>query len=120
MRARVEAALAGAPTATWVERFEAAAIAAGPIHELDQVFEDPQVRHLGLLAEVEQPGYEAHGGRVRMLGFPFRASGTPPAVRRPAPLRGEHTAEVLRELLDLGPAELERLAASGAIACARP
>jgi crotonobetainyl-CoA:carnitine CoA-transferase CaiB-like acyl-CoA transferase len=75
------------------------------------VFEDPQVRHLGLVAEMEQPGY----GTVRMVGFPVRAGGTPARISRPAPLLGQHTAEVLGELgLDRG--EIDRLAAVGAIA----
>ena len=111
MKARVEVTLATAPTADWVARFEAASIAAGPIYEFDQVFEDPQARHRELVIEMEQPGY----GRVRMLGFPFKASGTPADIRRPAPLLGEHTAEVLREL-GLETAEIERLAAAGAVA----
>jgi crotonobetainyl-CoA:carnitine CoA-transferase CaiB-like acyl-CoA transferase len=115
MRARIETALAGATTPQWVARFEAASLAGGPIYELDEVFDDPQVRHLGLLAEVEQPTYEAHGGRVRMLGFPFRASATPPAIRRPAPLLGEHTAEVLAEVLALSPADIAALSEAGAI-----
>ena len=55
----------------------------GPIYELDEVFDDPQIQHLGLVAEVEQPRYEAHGGRARMLGFPFRASATPPSSAAP-------------------------------------
>jgi crotonobetainyl-CoA:carnitine CoA-transferase CaiB-like acyl-CoA transferase len=117
MRARIETALAKAPTAEWVKRFEAASIAAGPIYELDEVFDDPQVRELGLLAEVEQPGYAAHGGRVRMLGPAFRASATPPAIRRPAPRLGEHTAEVLGEL-GLDSREIERLVAAGIVALA--
>ena len=118
MKARVEAALAGATTAEWVARFEAASIAAGTIYELDEVFDDPQVRHLGLLAEVAQPTYEAHGGKARMLGFPFRASETPASIRRPAPLLGEHTAEVLAEVLGLPSDEIARLAGTGAIALA--
>jgi crotonobetainyl-CoA:carnitine CoA-transferase CaiB-like acyl-CoA transferase len=88
-------------------------VAAGPIYEFDEVFEDPQVKHLGLVAEVEQPGY----GRARMLAFPVGASATPAAIRRPAPLLGEHTAEVLGEL-GLGRAEIERLAAAGVVAMA--
>jgi crotonobetainyl-CoA:carnitine CoA-transferase CaiB-like acyl-CoA transferase len=113
LRARVEAALAGATTAEWVVRFEAAAIAAGPIYEFDEVFEDPQVRHLGLVTEVEQPGF----GPVRMLDFPFGASATPAKVQRPAPRLGEHTAEVLGEL-GLPRGEIERLAAGGVVALA--
>jgi crotonobetainyl-CoA:carnitine CoA-transferase CaiB-like acyl-CoA transferase len=115
LRARIEAILASAPTAEWVERFAAAGIAAGPIYEFDQVFDDPQVRHLGLVTEMAQPGYTLHEGRVRMLDFPFRASAAPPAIRRAAPRLGEHTAEVLGEL-GLTPAEIERLAAAGAVA----
>ncbi|OGK80193.1 MAG: hypothetical protein A2X52_04410 [Candidatus Rokubacteria bacterium GWC2_70_16] len=111
LKARVEAVLATAPSALWVERFEAAAVACGPIYEFDEVFEDPQVRHLGLVAAVEQPGL----GRVRMLGFPFGASVTPAAIMRPAPRLGEHTLEVLEEL-GLPRAQIDRLAAAGTIA----
>jgi crotonobetainyl-CoA:carnitine CoA-transferase CaiB-like acyl-CoA transferase len=110
-RARVEAALAGATTAEWSARFERGAIAAGPVYEFDEVFEDPQVKHLGLVATVDQPGQ----GTVRMLGFPARASATPASIRRPAPRVGEHTAEILAEL-GMTAADIERLAAARAVA----
>lgn len=110
-KARVEAVLAGDSTAQWVARFEKAQIAAGPIYEFDEVFDDPQVRHLGVVAEMEQPGY----GRLRMVNFPVRASATPARLARPAPLLGQHTLEVLGEL-GMSAAEIERLAAAGAIA----
>jgi crotonobetainyl-CoA:carnitine CoA-transferase CaiB-like acyl-CoA transferase len=109
-KARVEAILATAPVAEWVARLEAATVAAGPVYELHEVFEDPQVRHLGLVAEMEQPG----AGRVRILGFPGRASATPPRITRPAPLLGQHTGEVLGEL-GLSREEIDRLAAAGVI-----
>jgi crotonobetainyl-CoA:carnitine CoA-transferase CaiB-like acyl-CoA transferase len=112
-RARVERALARDTTGAWVARFEAEQVAAGPIYEFDEVFADPQVKHLGLVTEVEQPGY----GRARMLAFPVRASATPGAIRRPAPLLGEHTAEVLGEL-GLPKSEIDRLAAAGVVALA--
>ena len=113
LRARVERALARDTTAEWVTRFETAQVAAGPIYEFDEVFEDPQVKHLGLVAVVEQPGY----GPAHMLDFPVRASVTPGTIRRPAPLLGEHTAEVLAEL-GLPKGEIERLAATGVVALA--
>lgn len=109
----VEAALSAAATTAWMDRFEAAQIAAGPIYEFDEVFADPQVKHLELVAEVDQPGY----GAARMLAFPVRASATPAAIRRPAPLLGEHTAEVLAEL-GLSGVDIARLAAAGTIALA--
>jgi formyl-CoA transferase len=86
-------------------------IAAGPIYELDEVFDDPQVRHLGMVVELDQPGL----GPTRMLGFPSRASATPATIRRAAPRMGEHTDEVLREL-GVAPEEIARLVAAGIIA----
>src|SRR6267378_7442417 len=112
-KARVERALARETTAQWVARFEAEQVAAGPIYEFDEVFEDPQVKHLGLVATVEQPGY----GTARMLDFPVKASATPGTIRRPAPGLGEHTAEVLGEL-GLPKSDIDRLAAAGVVALA--
>ena len=83
----------------------------GPIYEFDEVFEDPQVRHLGVVAEMEQPGY----GTVRMVDFPVRASATPARISRPAPLLGRaHRRGAGRARPRRG--EIERLAALGAIA----
>ena len=114
-KARVEAVLGTASSAEWVRRLEAGGIAAGPIYEFHEVFEDPQVRHLGLVAEVEQPG----AGKVKMLTFPGRASRTPPRIARPAPLLGQHTAEVLAEL-GLAREEIDRLVAAGVVALGGP
>ena len=110
-KARVEERLATATTAEWVQRFEKAQVAVGPIYEFDEVFQDPQVQHHGTITEVDQPGH----GRLQMLSFPFRPSGMPPSIRRPAPLLGEHTEEVLAEL-GLSRGAIERLAAAKAIA----
>src|SRR5439155_340515 len=73
----------------------------------------PHVRHLGLVTEIDQPGY----GKAKMPAFPVRASATPATIRRPAPRLGEHTAEVLSEL-GLSRVEIERLAAAGIVALA--
>jgi len=113
-RARIEATLATATTAEWVGRFEKATIACGPIYELDEVFADAQVQHLGLVTEIDQPGC----GPVRMLGFPVRGSELDARVRRPAPALGEHTAEILGEL-GIERREIDALVASGVISLAR-
>src|SRR5260370_20006297 len=93
-KARVEAILATGSAKEWVARLEAAGIAAGPIYEFHEVFEDPQVRHLGPVGEVEQPG----AGKVKMLTFPGPASATPPRLDRPGPLLRPHTAAALGEV----------------------
>ena len=107
----VEKILSTASAVEWTARLEAATIAAGPVYEFHEVFEDPQVRFLGLVETMEQPGI----GPVRILGFPGRASLTPPRIERPAPLLGQHTAEVLGEM-GLSREEIDRLAAAGVIA----
>ena len=109
-KARVEAALARRTVNEWVDRLIAVGIASGPIYEFDQVFEDAQVRHMGMVQEVEQPGL----GTVRMLGFPFAVGGSRPPVRRPAPRLGEHTREVLQEL-GISASEIQRLTSIGAV-----
>ncbi len=108
--AHVESRLTEAPTAEWVARFESASVAAGPVYEFHEVFEDPQVKHLGLATTMEQPGL----GPVRALSFPARASATPASIRRPAPLLGQHTAEILGEL-GYSPEQIKRLAEAGAV-----
>jgi len=110
-KARIEAAMAKRTVNEWVERLVGVGIAAGPIYEFDQVFEDAQVRHMGMVRDVDQPGL----GSVRMLGFPFAVGGSRPPVRRPAPRLGEHTREVLGEL-GISTSEIDRLATLGAVA----
>jgi len=93
-----------------VRKLREANVPVGPINNLDEVFNDPVVRHLGLIAEVDHP----IAGRVRAPGIPVRLSETPGSVRRAPPLLGEHTDEVLREL-DYAPAEIEKLRTDGAV-----
>jgi crotonobetainyl-CoA:carnitine CoA-transferase CaiB-like acyl-CoA transferase len=93
-----------------VRKLREANVPVGPISDLGEVFTDPVVRHLGLIAEVDHPV----AGRVRAPGIPVRMSGTPASVRRPPPLLGEHTDEVLREL-GYSPSDIAKLRAGGAI-----
>jgi crotonobetainyl-CoA:carnitine CoA-transferase CaiB-like acyl-CoA transferase len=75
------------------------------------VFAEPQVKARGVRIEVDHPV----AGKLPMVASPMRFSGTPLEHKRPPPLLGEHTEEVLRELLGKGAGELARLRASGAI-----
>jgi len=93
-----------------VRKLREANVPVGPLNDLGEVFNDPVVRHLGLIAEVDHP----IAGRVRAPGIPVRMSETPGSVRRAPPLLGEHTDEVLREL-GYTPLEIEKLRADGAV-----
>ena len=86
--------LARETTAHWVRVLNAAGVPCGPVHRVDEVFDDPQVRAQQMVLEIDHPGY----GMVRMLGFPMKLSETPCRVRRPAPRLGEHSDELLGEL----------------------
>ncbi|MCC6750633.1 MAG: CoA transferase [Deltaproteobacteria bacterium] len=81
-------------TAEIVTTLDRAQVPCGPIYRVDEVFDDPQARHQELRREVEHPTL----GTIASTGFPFRLSASPAAIRRPPPLLGEHTVEVLREL----------------------
>jgi crotonobetainyl-CoA:carnitine CoA-transferase CaiB-like acyl-CoA transferase len=90
----IEAALAAHTTADWVERMLAIGVPAGPIHDFAQVFADPHTQARDMIEVIDHPV----AGRLRTLGFPLKMSETPPRVRRPPPLLGQHSAEILREL----------------------
>jgi crotonobetainyl-CoA:carnitine CoA-transferase CaiB-like acyl-CoA transferase len=75
----------------WVELMNEAGVPCGPILSIDGVFADPQVRHLGMVAEAEHPVR----GRIGLVAQPVTLSRTPWALRRLTPECGEHTEEVL-------------------------
>jgi crotonobetainyl-CoA:carnitine CoA-transferase CaiB-like acyl-CoA transferase len=83
----------------------------GPVQSVADIFADPHVRAREMLVEVEQPG---SGTRRAIAGSPIKLTLTPTAVRRRAPLLGEHTDEVLVEA-GYSEAERRRLRESGAV-----
>jgi CoA:oxalate CoA-transferase len=97
-------------TAEWAELLEAHGLPYSPINTVDQVVEDPNVRYRGMVVEVDQPGI----GPIQIAGSPFHLSETPGKVRAPAPLLGQHTREILREVLGYAPERVQALIESGA------
>jgi crotonobetainyl-CoA:carnitine CoA-transferase CaiB-like acyl-CoA transferase len=83
----------------------------GAINTIDQVVAHPQVKARGAIVETEHPT----AGKVKIVGVPVVLSETPGAVREPAPTLGQHTDQVLHDLLGLDAAEIAKLRAAGAI-----
>jgi len=98
-------------TREWLELLEAAGVPNGPINDIAQVFEEPQVKARRVRIELDH----AAAGRLPMVASPMRFSGTPIEYRRGPPVLGEHTVEVLRGLLGKSETELARLRAAGII-----
>ncbi len=93
-----------------VERLNAAGVPAGPILDIGQVFQNEQVKELGLSAKVQSPGL----GEIEIQDTPYRLSRTPGGARTAAPERGEHTDEVLAEL-GHGADDIRALRAAGVV-----
>ncbi|MDO9708969.1 CaiB/BaiF CoA transferase family protein [Paracraurococcus lichenis] len=93
----------------WIAKLNKAGVPSGPVYAMDQVFADPQVRHLGIEWPVEHPAL----GTVNLVRAPMNLEGVQPP-RRPTPERGEHTAEVLAEF-GVSAEDLAALKAKGAV-----
>lgn len=94
LAALLQEVLAARSTQHWTDLLNAAGVPVGPVKTYDEVFDDPQVISRAMIAALDHPV----AGRQRTLGIPVKLSDTPGALRRPAPLLGEHTNEVLAEL----------------------
>lgn len=106
----INAVLASRPSLEWVESLNAAGVPCGPIHAMDEVFADAQVRHLNAAVAVEHPTL----GTLNILNQAIKLSRTPGAVVTATPERGEHSDEILGEI-GLSAAQVAELRASGAI-----
>jgi len=99
--------VASRTSADWLEVLEKGGIGCGPINNLKQVFENPQVLARGMVHEMQ---HSLNGGTpARLLASPIKLSGTPVTYRHAPPLLGEHTNEVLSEVLGLDDAEIGKL-----------
>jgi formyl-CoA transferase len=95
----------------WIVRLEAANVPCGPINDYKEVFEDPQVRHRGLKIETPHP----LAGTTPGISSPMRFSETPVTYGVPPPMLGQHTQEVLKGVLAMSDAEIERLRERGVV-----
>jgi crotonobetainyl-CoA:carnitine CoA-transferase CaiB-like acyl-CoA transferase len=90
----IEAVTRTKTSAEWIDLLNKAGVPCGPIYKIDEVFADPQVRHIGIARAVEHPTR----GRQELVGQAVELSRTPWGMRTSAPEKGEHTDAVLRAL----------------------
>ncbi|MFZ5967563.1 MAG: CaiB/BaiF CoA transferase family protein [Bacillota bacterium] len=92
-------------TKEWQDILDKAGVPNGPINTVDKVLEDPQVLARQMITEIEHPV----AGKLKMPGVPIKMSETQGSVRRPAPLLGQHTEEILQQMLGMSSEEIETL-----------
>lgn len=107
----LKAIMASRGSAQWIKSLEAAGVPCGPINNLAQVFDNPQIRHRGMVAAMDHPV----SGHVDLVANPIRLSETPIAYDRPPPQLGADTWEVLSEVLDLDQGAIAALEAKGVV-----
>ncbi|MFL6695412.1 MAG: CaiB/BaiF CoA transferase family protein [Ramlibacter sp.] len=90
----IEAILVTQSTGHWVEKLDAAGVPGGPVYTFDQTLRDPQVLHRQMVHEIEHPVI----GPMKTLGLPLKSTGALTAIRQPAPLLGQHSRDILRDL----------------------
>ncbi|WP_020680096.1 CaiB/BaiF CoA transferase family protein [Marinobacterium rhizophilum] len=109
---QLQAIFPGRTTHDWLAALEAVGVPCGPINNLQQVFDDPQVEHRGLRFDLPH----ATAGQVPMVGNPIRFDGQPLNAATAPPTLGQQTDQVLQQQLGLSPAECLRLRERGLIA----
>jgi len=95
----------------WIEALEAANVPCGPINNMKEVFEDPQVQHRRLRVDMPHPS----GGTASVVRSPLRLSETPVEYRLAPPTLGQHNEEILMGLLGRSDADLTQLKAAGIV-----
>lgn len=90
----LEAALVKQDTEYWIEKFQAVGFWCAKVNDYEDLVQDPQVIHNGIIKEIRHPV----AGTYKAIGTPIEMSETPPTIRRPAPLLGEHNEEILLHL----------------------
>ncbi|KQV91397.1 CoA-transferase [Massilia sp. Root351] len=97
--------------AEWIEQLEAVGVPCGPINDIGDVYRNPQVQARGMVTEAPHPT----AGKVKLVRSPMRLSATPTDGGSAPPLLGQHTDEVLRELLGRSAEEIGSLKGKGVL-----
>ncbi len=109
----IEAVTGQHPKTHWLEGLAGIGVPAGPVNTVPEAFADPQVQHREM--QISMPHPEAGPDGVKLIGNPVKMSETPVSYRHAPPVLGQHTDDVLSELLDIDGAERDALRAAGVI-----
>ena len=94
-------------TEEWLAELGELKVPCSPVNNIEQVFEDPHVKYRGMRIEMDHP--TAGSGKVPLIGNPVKMSSTPPQYRLAPPTLGQHSDEVLRELLGFNEKQIQKL-----------
>jgi crotonobetainyl-CoA:carnitine CoA-transferase CaiB-like acyl-CoA transferase len=110
VRHEIEALMRTRDRDDWYEQLVRADVCVGKVYDVEEVVADPQIRHRHMIVETEHPTI----GKVRQFGIAIKLSDTPGSVRSAAPLPGEHTESVLKDI-GVSAEEIARLRGKGVI-----
>lgn len=107
----IRQAMVGKTTDQWIDALEKANVPCGPINTLDRVFENPQVKHRGIVKQLDHPT----AGTVPTVANPIKFSKTPITDEKAPPMLGQHSDEILRKVADLSDDQIAKLREAGIV-----
>lgn len=107
----IRQAMVAKTTDEWIAALEKANVPCGPINTLDRVFDNPQLKHRGMVKQLDHPT----AGSVPTVGNPIKFSKTPITDEKAPPMLGQHSDEILRQVADLSDHQIAKLREAGIV-----